>query len=181
MLYLASLQILEPQAVFLLVLRDAAVCCNSRSDSISPCAKASHSLTEPPSYFTVGVIQELQFFHHLRDPLIWRKDFELLFVRPKDFFTLLHVLSSLCARWPTGAFWHWFASSTVVSWQQIYRIGQLHRVFSSQWMVIHFVTTLVQLCSNVWSSHPSVTQSDEIFLCICKTDNTLQTVIKLNI
>ena len=45
-------------------------------------------------------------------------------------------------------------------------IGQLHRV------LFFFFTTLVQLCSDVWSSHSSITQagdSDEIVLCRGKT------------
>ena len=35
------------------------------------------------------------------------------------------ILSSLWATWPTGAIWHCFSSSTVISWQQFCHIGQL--------------------------------------------------------
>ena len=48
------------------------------------------------------------------------------------------ILHSLYAPWLTGAFWHCFASSTVVFWQYLDHIGQLHGVFSSQWMLTHF-------------------------------------------
>ena len=49
------------------------------------------------------------------------------------------LLSSFFVPLPTGAFWHCFASSTAVSSQQFYHIGQLPRVFSSQWMFTHFL------------------------------------------
>ena len=52
-------------------------------------------------------------------------------------FYSIALLSSLCAPWPIEAFWHCFASSKVVSWQQFYHIGQLDRVFS-QWMMTFF-------------------------------------------
>ena len=69
---------------------------------------------------------------HIESP-VSPKDFEFWFVCQKDFIPLL--LSSLCAPLPTRAFWNCFASSTVVSWQQFWNIGQLHCVFSSQWML----------------------------------------------
>ena len=113
----------------------------------------------------------LQLFHQLftthRPPPIWSKDFELWFVSSKDFIPLFY-----CAPWPTWAFWHCFVSSTVMSWQQLCHIGQLHKVFTSQWILTHFFTTLDLLCNDVWSSQPPVTQagdSDEIVLCIVKT------------
>ena len=55
------------------------------------------------------------------------------------FWTLIHLskglfstawLSSVYVPWPTGAFWHCFAPSTVLSWQEIYHIGQLHSLLT---------------------------------------------------
>ena len=70
------------------------------------------------------------------DPCIWPKDFELWFISSKSFIPLLYC--RLCASWPARVFWYCFASSKVVSWQQFYHIGQLERVFPSQWMLTHF-------------------------------------------
>ena len=57
-------------------------------------------------------------------------------------------MSSLCVVSPTEAFWHCFASSKMVSWQQF-----LHsRVFSSHGYWHFFFATLVQLCSVIWSN-----------------------------
>ena len=88
-----------------------------------------------------------------------------LFICPKDFIPLLYCALFVC-HWPTGAFWHYFTSSTVVSWQQFCHVGQLHRVFSSQWIRTHFFMTLVQLCCDVWSSQPSFTQAGDWWNCL---------------
>ena len=79
-------------------------------------------------------------FSQRLNPPILAKYFELWFVSPKNFIPL----SSICTPWPTGAFWHYFASSPVVSWLQFCHIGQFHRVFSHRrcW----------QIFSRHWSS-----------------------------
>ena len=58
------------------------------------------------------------------------------------------IVQSLCAltNWSFLTFFFFVNSGF---WQQFCHIGQLHRVFSSQWM---FFTILVQLCRDVWSS-----------------------------
>ena len=94
----------------------------------------THTITEPPPCFTVGVIQGgcrsfPNFSQHI-DPLIWHKDFKLWFVSLKEFIPLLYW-SSLCAPRPIGAFWNCFAFSKVVSWQQFSHIDQFHIVFFS--------------------------------------------------
>ena len=80
------------------------------------------------------------------DPLIWDDDFELH--RSKGLCSTV-LLSNLCAPEPIEAFWQFFASTTVVSWQQFFHIGQLHRVFSAQWMLTHLFHdfgSVVQWC-----------------------------------
>ena len=149
--------------------------------------------------FTIGKIpppHHNSLLHALR--LVWYRGlqlFHLLFTSPRlsylteRFRTLIRqskglysnaLLPSLCASWPIGTFWYCFASSTAVSWQQFYPIGQLYRVFSSQWMLTHFFTTFIQLCSNVWCRQPSVMQagdSDEIFHCTCCFLSTCPTFV----
>ena len=86
------------------------------------------SITEPSQWFIFGVIQNS--LQHI-DPPIWPKDF--LIQR-----TLFHCSIVQFLLLFTWAFWHSFTSSTIVSWQQFCHIGQLHRDFSSQWMLTHF-------------------------------------------
>ena len=158
---------------------DAAVCCYSQSDSICysrganlwflQLAKPSHTVTEP-SLFMHSIW--LHLFHQLftaHRPTYLTQRFQTLFRQFKRlYFTTL--LSILYVPWPTGAFCHCFASSTVVSWQQFCYIGQLHSILLTMDVDIFFFTTLVQLWSDVWSSQLSVTQtgdSDEIVPCSC--------------
>ena len=77
------------------------------------------------------------------------------------FWTLIHqskglystsLLFSLWAYWFTGAIWHCFVSSKVVSQQQFCHRGQLHKNLLLQWILADFFfMTLVQLCSDIWS------------------------------
>ena len=121
------------------------------------------------SYFT-NSLQHIDVF-------IRPKYFELWLARPKDFIPLLYFWMP----WPTGTFWHWFVSTTVISWLQFWHIGKLHRVFFLQMMLSLFFMTLVQLWSDVYSSQPSITQAVEIVLCISKTGCIEQAVVRLNI
>ena len=152
-----------------------------------PVGKSSlhHNTASSTPCFTVAVIRVggvgEQLFH-LFFAAHWASfltpKFQTLICQSKGPYSTV-LLSSLCAPWPTGAFWHCFA----ISWHQFCYIGQPHRVFS-QWMLTHFFTTLVQLYSDVWSSQPSVTQaadSDEIVLCTEKADSIRQAVIQQNI
>ena len=50
--------------------------------------------------------------------------------------------SSLYELWSTGAFWHCFPSSTVLSWQQFCPIGQFYWIFS-QWILANFFHKIV--------------------------------------
>ena len=89
--------------------------------------------------------------------LVWYRGLQLLhqlfaahrFISPKDFISLLYCPA-------TGDFWHCFASPTVISWQQFCHIGQLHRVFSSQYMLTHIFHNMY---SDVWSCQPFVIQA----------------------
>ena len=79
----------------------------------------------------------MQLFHQLflaQRPSNLTPRFRILICQPKQLYSIA-LLSSLCAPWPTRAFWHCFASSTAVSWLQFCHIGQVHRVFSSQWVL----------------------------------------------
>ena len=58
---------------------------------------------------------------------------KLWFVTPKDFIPLLYW-----PHWPTEAVWDCAVFSTVVSWQKLCYISQLHRVFFPQWMMPYF-------------------------------------------
>ena len=112
-------QTLNPQTVFHMGSRDAAVCCDSRSDSICPSLIANLWLCNwqksPPTHTHYNRASSmfngwsdsggLLFFHQ---SIIWPKYFEFWFIS---------LLSRLCMPWPTGAFRHSFASSTVISWQ----------------------------------------------------------------
>ena len=97
---------------------------------------------------------------------------QTLICQPKGLYSTA-LLSSFCAPWLIGTFWHCFASSKVVSWQQFYHIGQLHRVFFSQSMLTHFFTTLVQLFGAV-SLMACKLVTDEIVLSIGKTVSSKQ-------
>ena len=77
-------------------------------------------MTELPPYLTVGVItgDSCSFTYswsHV-DSSIWPKisNFDL---SAQGLYSTV-MLSSLWVSWPIGTFWHSFASSTVVSWQQ---------------------------------------------------------------
>ena len=82
-------------------------------------------------------------------------------IHPSKGLYSITLLSSLCVPWVTGAFWHCFTSSTVVSWYHFCYITQLHRVSFSQWILTHFFMTFIQLCIDVWSSQPPVTQAGQ--------------------
>ena len=126
--YLAWIQILDPHTMFEMGSHDAAVSCDSWCDSVCPLpgVKLQHSnwqklcspphthtpITGPPPCFTVDMIQGVAAFTNSlphTDPPIWLKNFKFWFVSPKNFIPL---------PWPAGAFWHCFAFSTLVSWQQ---------------------------------------------------------------
>ena len=83
----------------------------------------------------------LQLFHQLffhTDLFYLTERFRTLICQSKGLYATT-LLYSLCALWPTEAFWHYFASSTMVSGQQFCNIGQLYRVFWSQWKLTHFL------------------------------------------
>ena len=105
--------------------------------------------------------------------------FWTLILHMKELYPMI-LLSSFCIPWPTGAFWHCFASSTVVYLQHFCSIGQLYKVSSLQWKLTHLFTALFQLWCDIWSSKPSVMQaddSDEIVLCV----SVEQAIIQHNI
>ena len=104
---------------------DATVCCDNRSDSICPKPGANPQLCnftirKTPSCFTIDVILRLQLFHQLfaaHRPFYLTERFWTLICQSKGPYSSV-LLSSLCVPWPTGAFWHCFASSAAVSWHQ---------------------------------------------------------------
>ena len=99
------------------------------------------------------------------DPPIWPKDFEL------DSSIHCPIVKSLCTLAHCSLLTLFSFLNSGFS-NQFCHIGQLHKVFSSQWILKDFFTTWIQLCSDVWSCQPSNTQageSDEIVLCIGKT------------
>ena len=100
------------------------------------------------------------------DSSIWVKDFKHWFVCPKDFFPILYcpVFVHLGSLVP---FWHCFASSTVVSWQQFlsYRPALQSLLYAIN-ADSFFNTTLVRLCSDVWSSQSSLTQVGDRWNCL---------------
>ena len=179
----AWVQVLEPRGEFLMALGGAAVCCDSRSESICPSPGANPRLCRWQNASTLkqGFLYGLRFVRYIGLQLFHQffaayipsylsQRFRTLIRQSKELYSTV-LLSNFCAHWPTGAFWHGFVSLIVVSWQQFCHIGRLHRVFSSVDVDIFFMT-LVQLCSDVWRSHPSVMQavySAEIVLCIGKT------------
>ena len=77
-------------------------------------AKTPLTITESPLCFTVIWYSVLLLFHQI---FAARRPYYL----SQRFWTLIRSsigLSSVLARWPTAIFWHCFASSAVVSWQQ---------------------------------------------------------------
>ena len=80
----------------------------------------------------------------------------LILIRQSKRLHSTALLSSFYAPWPTGAFSHFFPSSTIVSWLQFYHVGQLHTVD-----VDTFFTILVQLFSDASNSQPSITQAGD--------------------
>ena len=133
-------------------LHDTAGCCVSWSDSI-----CSHHLVQIPDFVIAKsspATPSQSFLHTLWK--VWYRGLQLFHQhlathRPsyltQRFWTMIQqskvlystaLLSSLCVPWLAGAFWHCFASSTVISWQQFFHIGQLHTLFSLQWMLTLF-------------------------------------------
>ena len=170
---------------------DVAVCRYSRSDSIclSPGVYLWFRNKQKTTSHHDRASSMLYSFYYARGncsftnslpyrPSYITERFRTLIRQSKKLYSTA-LLSSLCAPWPTEASWYCLVSSTVVSWQQFYLTGELQRGFSSQWMRTYFFTILVKLCSDVWSSQPSVKQagdSDEIVLCIGKTAHIYKTV-----
>ena len=116
-------------------------------------------------YFFCGLKGVACLSPHIFPP-IRPKDLKLWIVSPKDFIPLIccPAFVRIGQLEPFDMVW---LSLLVVSWLQFCNIGQLHGVFSSQWLLTHSFTTLVQSCSDVSSSQHSVTQagdSDEIVL-----------------
>ena len=73
----------------------------------------------------------LKLFHQsfaAHSPSYLTQVFQTLIRQYKGLYSTV-VLSSLCAPWLTGAFWHCFASSTVFSWQQFCRMGPASQSF----------------------------------------------------
>ena len=73
----------------------------------------------------------LQLFHQLfiaHRPSYLIQRFRTLINQSKELYSTA-LLFSLCVPWPTGVFCYCFASSTVVFWQQLYHIDQLHSLF----------------------------------------------------
>ena len=105
----------------------------------------THTITELPPCFMVGVISNL-------DSSVQKTFYHFSIVQ-----SLWNFLTLFC-----------FFNSVFFTLQQFCHIDQFHRVFSSLWMLTDFFfMTLVQLCSDIWSSQPSVSQagdSDEIVL-----------------
>ena len=162
--------------------RDAAVCCDSRFDSICPSPgthprlgkwqKNRYPSRTPSIFYTwydTGGFSSFTNFSPNIDLHIWDKDFEIWFVNPKELIPLLYC--PVFVRFgPLEPF------DIVLLPQQLFldsnsAIYTTFRVFSPQ-ILIHFFTTLIQLYSDVWCSQPSVTQtgnSDEIVFSIGKT------------
>ena len=154
---------------------DPAVCCNSRSDPISPSPgtnprlynrqkSPTHTRASSLLYGWCDTGSYSSFTDSSRhiDPPLWTKDFEFWFIGSKDcsifqsFCALTHcsLLSLLC-----------FFNSGFLTAILPYRPASQSLLFTVN--VDTFFTRLVQLCSNVWSSQPLVTQtinSDEIVL-----------------
>ena len=133
---------------------DAVVCCDNRSDSICPSPGTN------PWFFNWHPQRHNWAYSMLYRwcdtggaalPSTLRRIYTpLLFDRKILIVYSTALLSSLCVTWLTEAFWHYFASSIVVSWQLFCHIGQLHRVFSSHWswhIFFHNIGSVVQWCS----------------------------------
>ena len=180
--YLAGEQNLDPQVAFQIWWGDVAVCCNSRSDSICPSPGANprlcnwqaspYSITETPQCFTIEVIRAVVALsptyrrskNLLFDPKI--SNFDLCVERTLFHSSIVQFLFAM-AYWSLLTLFCFLKSgfSTVIL---------PYRTASQSLLLIvdidTFFTTLVQLCSEVWGSQPSVTQvddSDEIVLCSC--------------
>ena len=140
-------------------LRNAAVCCGSRFDSVNP----THTIIEPPPCFTIGeilvVIALSPTFRHTLTPLFNQKisNFDSSIQR-----SLFHcsLVQSLCA------LAHWslltkfcFLNSGILPPILPYKPASLCLFPIVD--VDTFFATLVQLCCDVWSSQPSVTQVAE--------------------
>ena len=112
--------------------------------------KSPLPITQPPPSFMIGVIQGVAALStiHTQTFLVDQKILTLN-SQPKGLCS-----TALCVPWLIEDFWHCFATSTTVSSLQFCHIGQLHRDFSSHWMLTLYFTTLVQLCSDVWCSQP---------------------------
>ena len=108
--YLAWVQIFNPQAVFQIGLCDAAVCCNSQSDSIFSLSGASSWIWnwQKPSTPTNKIFSMhygwcdtgscssfTNSLPHINPP-IWPKGFKHWFVSPKDFIPQLYCLVFMC-------------------------------------------------------------------------------------
>ena len=138
---------------------DATVFCDSQSDSICPSSGTNPQLCnrqKPPPHThtlhnrTSSILYSwcdtggLQLFHQLfatQRPSSLTERFLTLIYQSKGLYSTA-LLSSLWLSWPTRAFWHCFTSSSVVSWQPFCHIGQLHKVFSSQWILTYSFTIL---------------------------------------
>ena len=136
----------------------------------------TRAITEPSSCFTVCAIQGIvglspspRCIWILLLVQIFRTDSSAL-------TTLFHFSSHVQSLYALTHWWllTFFPSSTVVSWQEFCHTNQLYILSSSEWILMYFLTTLVQLYSDIWCSQPSVTQacdSDEIVPNICKAGN----------
>ena len=109
-------------------------------------AKAPHTITEPPPCFTwLAWYRRLRLFHQLfaaQRPSYLTQRFRTLIHHSKRLNSIALLSSLYC-----GAFWHCFATSTMVSSLQFCHIGQLHSVFFSWWMLTkHEIGSIVQWC-----------------------------------
>ena len=130
-----------------------------RSNSIFPSPWANPRLSNrqkpppPPRHNSLLHALQLMWYRGLQlfavhRPFYLSQKFLTLIRQSKELYSAV-LFSSLCASRPTGAFWHCFASSTEVSWQQFCYICQLHWVLSSQGKLTHFfhnIGSVVQWC-----------------------------------
>ena len=98
-------------------------------------------------------------------PSYLTKIFQTLICQSKELYSTA-LLSSLCATWPTRAFWHDFVSSTIVSWQQFFHIGQFHSLLLTVDVDIFFHILVVQWYLEWQPSAIQTGDADEIVFCI---------------
>ena len=137
---------------------DVAVCCGCQSDSIYPSPGTNPQLCKwqkpsAPWHSLLCVLwlvwyRGLQLFLQIftaHRPFYLTKRHQTLIYQSKGLYSTAQLPCLYAhAPWLTGAFWHCFASSTIVPWQQYWHKGQLHLLTVDVDKLFHNISLVVQ-------------------------------------